>query len=248
MPARAEVAQPGPEGVERDQQVGDQDDQAALPNRGGDLFEGFGQVGGLAGGLAFEDSHQPAEVAGPVARGEIVGDPVVEGDQADGVALAGEEVGDRGGGGPGIIPLGVRARAVAHRPAGVDDQVAAEVRLVLEPLDVVAVRAGEQLPVDVPGVVAGGVFAILAELDGEAVIGAPVDPLDEPLDRHPRPDLEALDAHQGPGVDGRGRGRGRNRGGGGGAIGSGHQRSGPFMCSSKRSITASTVTPSASAR
>ncbi len=106
---RPQVAEPGPERVDRGEQVGDQDDQATLADGRGDLFEGLGQVGRLAQRLAFEHPHQAAELAGPVARGEIVGDLVFEGHQADGVALAGEEVGDRGRGGPGVVPLAVGA-------------------------------------------------------------------------------------------------------------------------------------------
>ena len=90
------------------------------------------------------------------------------------------------------------ARAIAHRPAGVQHEVAAEVGLVLEPLDVVAVGAREEPPVEVAGVVARGVLAVLAELDREAVVGAAVDALDESLDGGPGPELEALDAHRGP--------------------------------------------------
>ena len=75
-------------------------------------------------------------------------------EQADRVALGRQEVGDRGRRGPGVLALAVRSRAIAHRPAGVEHQVAAEVGLVLEPLDVIAVGAGEQPPVEVARVVA----------------------------------------------------------------------------------------------
>ena len=121
--------------------------------------------------------------------------------QAHGVALGGEEVGERGRGGPGVVDLGVRARGVTHRPAHVEHEGAAEVGLVLEPLDVVAVGSGEQPPVEIARVVARAVFAVFAELDREPVIGTAVNPFHEPLDRDPRPDLQALDPHQGRRVD-----------------------------------------------
>src|SRR5947209_4063158 len=47
-----------------------------------------------------------------------------------------------------------------------------EVRLLLVLLDRVAFRPAVALPIDVPNVVAGNVFAVLHELDREAAIGA----------------------------------------------------------------------------
>ena len=58
--------------------------------------------------------------------------------------------------------------------------MAAQVGLVLEAFEVVAVGAGEQPPVEIPRIVAGRVLAILAELDREAVIRAAVQPLKNP--------------------------------------------------------------------
>ncbi len=47
-----------------------------------------------------------AKLAGAAARRQVVDDAVFEQRQADGVALEGQEVGDRGGGGPGVFGLG----------------------------------------------------------------------------------------------------------------------------------------------
>src|SRR5205085_4053522 len=92
-----------------------------------------------------------------------------------------EEVGQGGGRGAGVIDLGVGDGAVAHGPTQIDQQVAAEVGFVLETLDVIAVAAGEELPVKVARVVAGGVLAILAELDGETMVRAAMKSRKEPL-------------------------------------------------------------------
>jgi hypothetical protein len=137
------------------------------------------------------------EVAGAVAGGDVVGDFLVEGDQADGVALHGEEVGERGGAGAGVFDLGVLQRAVAHGATQVDQEVAAEVGFFLEALDVVPVGAGVEAPVEVAGVVAGDVLAVLAEFDGEAVVGAAVEAGKEALDDDAGAELEALDPHEG---------------------------------------------------
>ena len=64
--------------------------------------------------------------------------------------------------------LFVVAVAVEHRPAGVEQDVADEVGLLLVLLDGVAFGAAVALPVDVADVVAGDVLAVLHELDGEA--------------------------------------------------------------------------------
>mgnify|MGYP006993420739 CR=1 FL=1 len=56
------------------------------------------------------------------------------------------------------------AAAVAHRAALVQNQVDAQVGLVLELLDVIAVGAGEQPPVEVAGIVAGRVRPVVDEV------------------------------------------------------------------------------------
>ena len=105
-------------------------------------------------GLALQRRHQPAQMARAVPRRQVLGDPILEQEQADRVALRRQEVGDRGRRGARVIALAVRPRSIAHRPAGVDHQVAAQVGLVLEPLDVIAIRPGIQPPVEIARVVA----------------------------------------------------------------------------------------------
>ena len=92
----------------------------------------------------------------------------------DRVLLAGQEHRQRGGQRGGVVELGQRPGAVVHRGAGVDDERGAEVALFLVLLDVVAVGAAEDAPVEPAQVVAGRVFAILGELDVEAVERAAV--------------------------------------------------------------------------
>ena len=85
--------------------------------------------------------------------------------QADGVLLAQEQVAEAGGDGAGVVVLVERPAAVVHRLADVHDERAAQVGLFLELLDVEAVGLGPDLPVEVADVVAGGVLAVLHELD-----------------------------------------------------------------------------------
>ena len=92
------------------------------------------------------------------------------------------------------------AGAVAHRLAGVDEQPRDEVRLLLVLLEVVALGAAVDLPVDVLDVVAGGVLAVLGELDGEPVPRAAVPAGEVALDDLPGLQLQAVDAGQNGGV------------------------------------------------
>ena len=77
--------------------------------------------------------------------------------------------------------------AVEHRLAGVEQDVADEVGLLLVLLDRVAFGAAVALPVDVADVVAGDVLAVLDELDREAAERALV-----------VADAQALDDRRGP--------------------------------------------------
>ena len=197
MPARAEVAEARAEFGGRREQIGDQHDEAALADRFGDPLQRAREIGRAAGRFAVEHAVQAAEVAGAVPRRQVVGDFVVEREQADGVALRGQEVGERRGERAGVVALGVLGRAVAHRAAHVDDEVAAQVRFVLEPLDVVAIGAGEEPPVEIARVVAGRVRAVLAELDGEAVVRTAMDAGVETFDDDAGAQLQVLDPHHG---------------------------------------------------
>ncbi len=67
----------------------------------------------------------------------------------------------------------------------------AQIRLLLELLHVVAVRAGVQPPVDVLDVVARTVPARLGEFGGEAPVGGAVEPHEEAFDHGARTNLKA---------------------------------------------------------
>ena len=89
--------------------------------------------------------------------------------------------------------LFIAPAAVAHAARDVAQQRAAEVRVFLELLDVVAVLLGPDLPVDVAQVVAAGVLAVLAELDRLAEVRAAVHAGEEALDDVPRAEIEPGD-------------------------------------------------------
>jgi len=87
-------------------------------------------------------------------------------------------------------------RLVAHRLAGIDKQVAGEVRFFFVLLEVVAVGLADDLPVDVAQVVARDVLAVLGELDREAVKRAFVQTADVALDNRAGFQLQALQLSQ----------------------------------------------------
>lgn len=95
--------------------------------------------------------------------------------EAEGVALAHEEFAEGGGGVAGEGELvGVADAALTfdgeeHGAAVVDDELAAEVGLLLEAFDEQLVGAGVELPVDVASGLAEGVLPMLGEFYGEAV-------------------------------------------------------------------------------
>ena len=169
------------------EEVGDEDDQAAAGDFVGEVMEGIGDVGGFGGGELFEAFEDLIEVAGAVALGDVEADVGVEGGEADEILLAGEHVGEGGGedggvfefrgagGGGGLrfFAFGLRGGGVAegHGGGGVEADGGAEVGFLLVLLNVVAVGAGEDGPVEVFEFIAGDVFAVLGELDGEAFVG-----------------------------------------------------------------------------
>ena len=81
-----------------------------------------------------------------------------------------------------------------HRLGRVEEDRRREVGLLFVFLDVEPVAAAVDLPVDVLGVVAGHVLAVLGELDREAVVGAGVHARDVALDQEPGLEVEPLEA------------------------------------------------------
>ncbi len=70
---------------------------------------------------------------------------------------------------------------VGHRLAQIHRQIAGDVRLGLELLDVVLVGLGIHEPIDIVRIVAGRVLAMLAELNRKAMKRAGVQPVQKPL-------------------------------------------------------------------
>src|SRR5438105_13966481 len=113
----------------------------------------------------LQGHHEPVQMAGPEAGWQILYDTRVERNQADRVALQRQKIGDRRRGSSCVARLVVAHGTKAHGAAQIDEQPGAEIRLVLEPLEIIAIAAGKQLPIEIAKIVAGGVLAIFGELD-----------------------------------------------------------------------------------
>ena len=93
----AEVVEGAVDGVGVVVEVADEDDEAAAFEAVGQAVEGGAEVGFAAGLDGFELFHHLVEVARGAAGGHVEADVGVEGGEADGVLLAGHEVGQDGG-------------------------------------------------------------------------------------------------------------------------------------------------------
>src|SRR6266404_9318278 len=136
-----------------------------------------------------------------MARGKVVADLFVKGKQANRIALQVEEVSERTRQRVSILIYGVRKRAVAHRAAVIDQEVAAQIGLILEFFDVKPIAAGVEAPIEVAQVVARTVLTILGELDGKAVVGAAVQSVPETFNNHFGAQLKVFDRHQSERID-----------------------------------------------
>ena len=182
-------------------QVADQDDQAAPLEPVGQAVEGRSQVGRPAGLDGLEVAHHLVEVPRRAPRGHVEPDLGVEGRQPHGVLLAHHQVGQHRRQVRGVLQLGdPGGLAVGHRGAGVQEDLGAEVGLFFILLDVEPVGPAQNPPVEVARVVAGAVLAVLGELDAEPLVGAGVQPRDEPLDHAAGHQRKVLHPRQGRGV------------------------------------------------
>ena len=124
-----------------------------MPQHRRDLNQAVRHVG-LARRLQSRQMRQDVAQVSPFRTGsQALAHPLVKRDQADRVLLVDHQVAERGGQADGIVELGqVLAIGVAHRSAQIHHQIAGDVGLRLELLDVELVGLGVDQPVDVFGI------------------------------------------------------------------------------------------------
>src|SRR5436190_10632583 len=179
-------------------EVGDEDEEAAPREELGQLLHRRRQSSGPGRLQPIEDVERRLHVLG--RRRHVLHDVVVEGGEADAVPLAVHHVGEAGGEDPAVLELADAAAAERHRLRDVEQTGEVDVGVGLVLLDIEAIGAPEQLPVDAADVVAGGVAAVLGEVDRRAELRRAVHPVDEPLDDRARHHLEVADACEDDGV------------------------------------------------
>src|SRR5690625_3832726 len=91
--------------------------------------------------------------------------------------------------------------AVRHRRRYVEHHVVAQVRLFLELLDVVSIRLGEYLPVDVAQLIARIVRPVLGKFDRKAVVRALMKARHEAFDNQAGAQLHVVESRYGNGVE-----------------------------------------------
>ena len=138
-----------------------------------------------------------ANCACVAAGGRMLRCLAVEQDQADRVLLLDQQHGQRDDQRGGVVELRQRAGAVVHRGAGIDHERDPQVAFFFVLLDVMAIGAPEDAPVEPAQIVAGRVFAVLGELDVEAVERTAMLPADRPFDDTAGAQHQAGDARRG---------------------------------------------------
>ena len=166
------------------QQVAEEHDQALAADHGRQLVQARGHVGLRRSASGWPAATGCCRAACRLLRGGRLAWMLrVERDQADRVLLVDHQVAQRRRQADGVLELGqLLAVGVGHRGAEVHHQVAGDVGLGLELLEVILVGLGVDVPVEVLEVVAGDVLAMLGELDGEALERAGVQAGQEALD------------------------------------------------------------------
>ena len=178
--------------------IGNQDDEPATGKLAGERVQGLACVGDLPRLVRGEALAEEPQMSCAVARGNEVAHLVVVDGEAERVLLLAGDVAERGGDAAGVLILRRQAGgAVRHGAGAVEDHMHAQAGLLLILPDVVALRAAEDLPVEVAQIVALHVFAPVGKLHARALERAAMAAGLRALDDVARADGELLElAHR----------------------------------------------------
>src|SRR5262249_57036557 len=100
-----------------------------------------------------------------------------------------------------VLELRDAAAREAHRPRDVEEHAEIRVRVRFVLLDVVAVGARVEPPVDAADVVARYIAPVFREIDRRAEVRRAMESVDETVDDGPREQIEVPDPREDRGVD-----------------------------------------------
>ncbi len=132
---------------------------------------------------------------------DIIPHVVVENNHASGVALLVGQVGERHGQKTGVVQFADAMRTVAHGGARIQHERQLAIGFAAVSFEKRFFGAGEDVPIDVPQIVAGRVGAILGELLAESEIGGAMQAGDETIDHSFRDEIQMRDSGEKRGVD-----------------------------------------------
>jgi hypothetical protein len=141
-------------------------------------------------------------------RGDGFPGLVPEQDEPRGVVLTHHELGEHGGQNAAVVELVRRPLAEIHRRAGVEEDLATQVGVILELLDVILVGAAPDFPINVTQAVPLGVGPVSGKLAAVAEEGTAVQAVEEPLHDRPREERQVVNRGQSARVYVKGRSHG----------------------------------------
>ena len=150
--------------------IGKNDHDAAPVQELLKVHKWLGEIGVSADFRFFDPVQQAEQLPLPRGGSDIVLHVLVKDDESGSVALVRRHVAETGRHEAGEVELVHRVRAVAHRSAGVEQDQQLRIGLAAIAFEVHALRAGEDVPIDVAQVVAGRVGAVFGEFLAEAEI------------------------------------------------------------------------------
>ncbi len=149
-----------------DEEIGDDDNESALPHGFREFIEDFRETRFPLGFGFLERIEKQFQVGGGSFGGDVLNNLFRDGRDPNRIALLCREVGERRTNTPPVIDFGQHSfRRKPHGSAGVEDSTAAEVGVGLELFDVVPVGTAERAPIESAQIVAGDVLSVLGELD-----------------------------------------------------------------------------------
>ncbi len=175
------------------EKVADDDEEPAALEALGEGLDDWSEAGVPTGCRLHHSFEQQVEVGDLRSAGDVLAELRVEGDEAYGVLLAHEQVGEGGGELAGVVEFeDALASPVVHAAAGIEDDGGAEIGLLVVLADVKAVAAAEDLPVEAADFITLNVGAVLAEFDAETLVRRGVVAGGEAFDNGAREELQLL--------------------------------------------------------